>query len=200
VARLQTYNVDMKKLLPGIALTCGFAALCPVASPQTPAADSHSCRQLQDPAERLRCYDAQDATTGSAPAGPAANATPRPATSGAPPAAAAMAPPSVVPPPSAVAPPSAKFGEENLPIKLRPTPKPVDNVLVDSIRSVQQVRPKVFNITLANGQIWRQEGTQATIFFRAGTDARIEKGPLGDYRMSTSGTGTKLWVRVTRIQ
>jgi hypothetical protein len=98
------------------------------------------------------------------------------------------------------APPAAKFGEENLPTQLRPPPKPSDRVLVAAIKSVQEVRPKVFYIALVNGQIWRQEGTAATVFFRAGADARIEKGVLGDYRMSTSTTGNGLWVTVRRIQ
>jgi len=61
----------------------------------------------------------------------------------------------------------------------------------------------VFVIALANGQVWLQEGTQraqVAVFFRAGDDARIEKGSLGSYRMSTLQAGTKNWVRVTRIQ
>ncbi|HTC54450.1 MAG TPA: hypothetical protein VK700_21110 [Steroidobacteraceae bacterium] len=188
----------MKPTLPSLALACCFAALCTTASAQTSAQGSRSCRQLQDPAERLRCYDAQDAAANPAPASPAPAA--QPTVPSAPATAIAVAPPSAAPAAPVAAPPGAKFGEETLPIKARPAPKAADNVLVATIRSVQEVRPKVFNIALANGQIWRQEGTTATVFFRAGADARIEKGLFGDYRMSTSTTGNGLWVRVTRIQ
>ncbi len=76
-----------------------------------------------------------------------------------------------------------------------------DKVLVSSIASIRQVRPKLWLIVLANGQIWLQDGTQITMFFRAGYEVRVEKGLLaGEYRMSTAETGAKNWVRVTRIQ
>ena len=65
---------------------------------------------------------------------------------------------------------------------------------------MKEVRPKVFIISLANGQVWRQEGTQITMFFHVGDDVRIEKHTLGSYHMSTAATGEKNWVRVTRIQ
>jgi hypothetical protein len=189
----------MKPTLPSIALACCVATGALTANAQTPAQGAHSCRQLQDPAERLRCYDAQDAAASPAPA-TAPPVAVQPAAPSAPASAAAVAPPSAPPAAAVAAPPGAKFGEETLPNKLRPEPKKSDTVLVATISSVQEIRPKVFNIALANGQIWRQEGTTATVFFRAGADARIEKGLLGDYRMSTSTTGNGLWVRVTRIQ
>ena len=72
--------------------------------------------------------------------------------------------------------------------------------MVSSIASIRQIRPKVFVITLANGQVWMQKGTQITMFFKAGYDARVEKGLFGDYRMSTAQTGDKYVVRVNRIQ
>ena len=72
--------------------------------------------------------------------------------------------------------------------------------MLSSITSIQQVQPKVFIIALANGQVWRQEGTQITVFIRPGDEARIEKGFMGSYRLTTSSIGTRNWVRVTRIQ
>jgi hypothetical protein len=58
-----------------------------------------------------------------------------------------------------------------------------------------------YAISLANGQIWRQEeASDVSLFFRVGDGVRIEKGALGSYHMSTAATGTKNWVRVTRIQ
>jgi hypothetical protein len=95
---------------------------------------------------------------------------------------------------------SAKFGQELLPSKERPMPTKEEQILLSSITAVRQVRPKIFVISLANGQTWLQEGSQITIFFRAGDDARIDKGLLGSYRMSTARTGEKNWVRVTRVQ
>jgi hypothetical protein len=124
----------------------------------------------------------------------------------APAASAAAAPVSAATPaPAAVASTrqqtaAANFGLELLPYKERPALTEGDRVLLSSITAVRQVRPKVFLISLANGQTWLQEGSQITIFFRAGNDARIEKGILGSYRMSTAQTGEKNWVRVTRLQ
>jgi hypothetical protein len=111
----------------------------------------------------------------------------------APPAAVAAVP---APPPSA----ESKFGEENLKKEKRPAAAPSDKVMLSTIASIKEVRPKLFLIVLANGQIWLQEGTQITSFFKAGYDARIEKGLFGDYRMSTVQTGEQNMVRVSRIQ
>jgi hypothetical protein len=86
---------------------------------------------------------------------------------------------------------------------VRPKIPESERVLLSRITAIDEVRPNVFVIALANGQIWLQEGTQraeVAIFFRAGDDVRIEKGSLGSYRMSTAQTGTKNWVRVTRVR
>jgi hypothetical protein len=124
------------------------------------------------------------------PAAPAA-VTPASVASHGAPASVATAPR----PPSA-----AQFGEEFLPRKQRSTAAQDEYVLLSNITGVREVGPKIFIISLANGQVWRQEGSQITVFFHAGDHARLEKGVLGDYRMSTAATGVKNWVRVTRIQ
>ena len=90
-----------------------------------------------------------------------------------------------------------------MPVKVRPKTPANERILLSRITAVQQLRPNVFLFWLANGQIWRQEGTQRAQvagFFRAGYDARIQKGALGSYQMSTTATGDKNWVLVTRIQ
>ena len=103
------------------------------------------------------------------------------------------------PPPAPSA--EAKFGEDTLQKSKRPPVAESDRLLLSTIASIKEIRPKMFLIVLANGQIWLQEGTQITMFFRAGFDVRVEKGLLsGDYRMWTVQTGEKNWVRVTRIQ
>lgn len=65
---------------------------------------------------------------------------------------------------------------------------------------MHQIRPKTYLISLANGQVWLQEGTQVTSFIRVGEGAHIKKGTLGSYRLWTDGLGEKNWVRVTRVQ
>ena len=182
------------------------ACLAAIGHAATPPAGFEACSQLTDAAQRLGCYDARMAEFKSQAAAPAATtmaapavrnvAPPAPAPAAAPMAAASMAASPASPPP----PPAAKFGEDDLPLQARPKPAAADEVLLSSITSVRVVAPKVFVISLANGQVWRQSGTQMTMFFRPGNDVRIEKGMLGDYRMSTTQTGAKNWVRVTRIQ
>jgi hypothetical protein len=174
---------------------------------------------MSDPGERLKCYDTQMAAMKAAAGRPSA----------APPAAAA--PPSVSPPPAAAAapkppvPPAApspapaaspapanataepalsaeqKFGAIDLPRTAREKVEKPDKVLLSTIASIREVRPKLWLIVLANGQTWLQDGTQITMFFRPGYEVRIEKGLLeGDFRMSTTQTGAKNWVRVSRVQ
>jgi len=99
--------------------------------------------------------------------------------------------------------PATQFGKDSMPEKLRPKESESERILLSRITAVREVRPNVFVIWLANGQIWQQEGAQRSQvagFFRAGYDARIEKGALGSYQMATTATGLKNWVQVTRIQ
>jgi hypothetical protein len=96
---------------------------------------------------------------------------------------------------------TAQFGEENLPRAGRPAEARKETALLSSITAMRVVRPEVYAIALKNGQVWRQEeATQISLFFRVGDEVRIEKAALGSYHMSTASTGSKNWVRVTRIQ
>jgi len=73
--------------------------------------------------------------------------------------------------------------------------------LLSSITAMRTVGQQKYAISLANGQVWRQEeASPISLFFRVGDNVRIEKGTLGSYHMSTDTTGTKNWVRVTRVQ
>jgi hypothetical protein len=182
------------------ALALAALTIAHVASAAAPPADVAACSQVPDPAERLKCYDAQlpprspvqpSATSPLAPPAPK-SAVGGTATSPTPYAAPEAAPTA-----------EQKFGAENLPYVAREKVDKPDQVLRSTIasnREVGQVGSKIFNISLANGQMWRQEGTTITRFFRAGDDVSIEKGLLGDYRMSTSRTGAKNWVKVVRIR
>jgi hypothetical protein len=95
----------------------------------------------------------------------------------------------------------AQFGEENLPRNLRPLKAEDETTLLSSIKAMRAVGPETYAISLSNGQVWRQEeGSHIALFFHVGDNVRIEKGALGSYHMSTAATGSKNWVRVTRIQ
>jgi hypothetical protein len=233
-----------------VALVSTCIAACRTTNPPAPPAALLACSQLQDPGERVRCYDTQVAqlrakTTRPTPQAPAsepaasapavtppasatgpsapASASAGTASGSAPPATPAVSAPAATPPapPALAAAPAspgnasasvattpqpgsaAQFGEETLPDKLRPKVQESKHVLLSRITTIDEVRPNVFVISLANGQIWRQQGpqrAQVAIFFRAGDDVRIEKATFGSYHMSSAQTGTKNWVVVTRIR
>ena len=217
------HNVNIMKNAAAIAvLAFGSTMVSHAASPPPVPENLLACSKLADAGERTRCSDreikalsAAAAPAPSTPPAPAAAAAaaaagaPRAPTPAVPPAAksAAVAAPAAaaVAPAAAAATPASStapghFGEELLPPTSRPAPSPKDQVLLSSITAMKEVRPKLFIISLANGQVWRQEGTQITMFFRVGDDVRIEKHVLGAYHMSTKSTGEKNWVRVTRVQ
>ena len=89
-----------------------------------------------------------------------------------------------------------------MPPTARPKPSAEDEAaLLSSITALRQVARATYAISLANGQIWRQEeASDISLFFRVGDNVRIEKGSLGSYRLSTDKTGAKNWVRVSRLQ
>jgi hypothetical protein len=186
-----------------LALTFWVLTAAHAASAATPPANLVDCSGIADPGERLKCYDTQMAAMKAA-------ASPPPAASAAPKAAAApktqVAAAAASPAPSTATPAAAqtaeqKFGAIDLPRTTREKVEKPDKALLSTIASIREVRPKLWLIVLANGQTWRQEGTQITMFFRAGYDVRIEKGLFeGDFHMSTTQTGAKNWVQVSRVQ
>jgi hypothetical protein len=97
---------------------------------------------------------------------------------------------------------TAQFGQETLPPTARSKPAaPQEAALLSSITALRPLARATYAISLANGQVWRQEeASDLSVFFRVGDSVRIEKGTLGSYRLSTSKTGTKNWVRVSRVQ
>jgi hypothetical protein len=134
-----------------------------------------ACRKVTNEAERVRCYDTQIDKM-SAPTPAVIRSTPME--------------------------PAAKFGKETLPMAARPKAAPPEEVALDStIQSLKKVARSKYTITLANGQVWQQEEASDTaLFFKVGDGVRIEKSSLGSYHMSTSATGSKNWIRVTRLQ
>jgi hypothetical protein len=185
-----------------LALTFWVLTVAHAASAPTPPANLIDCSQMSDPGERLKCYDTQMAAMKAAANPPSVG--PPPAAAAAPktkvPAAAASPAPANATP-EAQPTPEQKFGAIDLPRATREKVDKPDQALLSTIASIHQVRPKLWLIVLANGQTWLQDGTQITMFFRPGYDVRIEKGLLeGEFRMSTTQTGAKNWVRVSRVQ
>jgi hypothetical protein len=191
-----------------LALTFWVLTVAHGARAAAPPANLVDCSAISDPGARLKCYDTQMAAMKAAASPPPAASPPSVA---APPAAAAapktqVAATPATPAPSNTTPEAAqtseqKFGAIDLPRVTREKVDKPDKVLLSSIASIREVRPKHWLIALANGQTWLQDGTQITMFFRPGYDVRIEKGLLeGEFHMSTTQTGAKNWVRVTRLQ
>jgi hypothetical protein len=213
----------MKNALALAALASCLTAESRAATAPPVPENLQACSKLADTGERVRCYDTEiakmnaAAASGSAPgraaptapvtaASPAAPTSPADSTK--PAAARAASPGTATPSVAAPAPPSApqsaaaKFGAETLPSTARPAPRPEEEMaLLSSITAMRAVGQQKYAISLANGQIWRQEeASPISMFFRVGDSVRIQKGALGSYHMSTDTTGTKNWVRVTRVQ
>jgi len=207
----------MKYALPMVALASCVVAACRTASPPQLPADLLACGKLTDPDERVRCYDTRIAAMNRRQAAtPAAAATAAPAAAAAPasvsaPAAApapltaagtarssrsASSAPSVAPSQSL----TAQFGAEQLPLAARPAAPPREEVLHSTITAVNEVRPNLYVISLANGQVWLQSGAEIMRLFRVGYRVSIERGFLGSYHMSADALGAKNRVLVNRIQ
>jgi len=171
-----------------------------------------ACSKLQDESARVRCYDEQIAAMNAAVAAapkasaPAAAATAPPAPAGSAASAGTTAPAARTAPaalssgPAPQAGTAKEFGQEMLPPTAREKRPESEAALVSTITDVHALGQSIYLISLANGQVWRQEGSSVTAFFRSGSEVKIEKAMLGSYQMSTPQTGTKNWVRVTRVR
>ena len=204
----------MKNALTIVALASCITAACRAATPAPVPENLLACGKLQDPGERVRCYDTQIAAMKAsstatpaktaAPPPPAASTRPAAGTAAAPAASSSAMPTASGTPPAApvtAVPSAAQFGEENLPRASHPAKAQQETALLSSITGMRAVAPETYAISLANGQVWRQgESSQVTMFFHVGDDVRIEKAGLGSYHMSTAKMGSKNWVRVVRIQ
>jgi hypothetical protein len=208
---------DMKSAIVIFVVGSCIATACRAAGASPVPENLLACARMPDPMVRVRCYDAQIAAMTQAAAGaPTASVPPNARAS-----SAAAIPPAAVVPPTAVVPPAAaitspapstpsqaspvaqspatKFGEEQLPSTARAPSAAPEEALVSSITAVRPIRESVYLITLANGQVWRQDGSQVTAFFRVGNEVRIERGAFGSYHMSVVALGAKNWVLVKRI-
>jgi len=195
----------VKNVLATVALASFISAACHAASPPLVPENLLACRKLPSESERVHCYDSQidrmsavaaasPAAAQTAPTAPKTTATPAVATAPRNEPAAHVASSQVTTTP--------EFGQETLPAAARPqTPPREEPALLSSITALRPAGRATYAISLANGQVWRQEeASDVSLFFRVGDGVRIEKAALGSYHMTTATTGTKNWVRVTRIQ
>jgi hypothetical protein len=175
-------------MLATLALASFISAACRAASPPLVPENLLACRKLPSESERVHCYDSQIDRMSAVAATPARATAPR------------NEPPAHVV--SSQVASTGGFGQETLPPAARPKTSTQDEpALLSSITAMRPAGRATYAISLANGQIWRQEeASDVSLFFRVGDGVRIEKGALGSYHMSTAATGTKNWVRVTRIQ
>jgi hypothetical protein len=215
----------MKNALVLVAVASCIAASRGQAASPPPVPDALvACSKLQDVNERVRCYDAQVAkmsrpapaaapaattapTQAAAPAvtqssTPAATQAPAPVVRSAPSSNSSAGTNEVPAPRARVATDQTSpqnFGEELLPQHLRSQQALKEPALDSSITAVQKVGFDSYVFSLANGQVWRQDGNHIT-FFRVGYPVRIQRHNLGSYHMSSPAIGSKNWVYVTRIQ
>jgi hypothetical protein len=213
----------MKNALVHAAVVSCLAGAVHAAAPGPVPEQLLACSKLQDESARVRCYDEQIAAMNaaaaaapkaaipSAPASPSVPTTPAAAVSASAPApTAGTAAPAKSAPAAAtmssgpVAPQAGgsaqEFGKESLPVAKREKRPVTEDTLVSTITDIHSLG-SIYLISLANGQVWRQEGSSSvTSFFRTGYDVKIERAMMGSYQMSTPQTGEKNWVHVTRVR
>jgi hypothetical protein len=196
--RVRCYDAQIAKMnqaagataAPAEAVTPASGAIAPAPAP-TSATTAPTLPSAPTPAAATTTQPVPAAATAAAQAPPSApSAANTPAPRSAPAAGSASPEPSH----------DAQFGQELLPPTARPARPEKPEELLSSITAVHLVGPKIYQIALANGQVWRQEGTQITAFLRAGDDVRIERGMMGSYHLSSTSLGAKNWVLVTRLR
>jgi hypothetical protein len=200
------------------AVVCGVWG-CRSAPPAAVSEKVMACGRLQDEAQRYRCYDGLNASlrptrvqsvNAASAAPPASASVPRAMPSSpSPPATDTQKAPSTVTahsvptsvPDTAAEPSEGQVGEEYLPRAARPVEQAKATTVHSNIAALDEVRPKIYLIRLANGQVWRHAGINTMIFFNVGDDVTIQRYLFGSYHMSSPATGGSTnWVRVTRVE
>jgi hypothetical protein len=148
-----------------------------------------NCRQVQDPAKRLACYDAigvQPRTAAAAPAAPAS----APASE----VKAASAPVAAAPAQAAAAPVKAEqmFGLEEK------QKKEIDEIASSIIGKFDGWGPGSL-LRLSNGQVWRvADDSGGTMHEKDGPKVIITRGALGSFYMEIEGS--RQAPKVTRVR
>ena len=189
----------MKKTI-AVVLAMGSV---PALAAQGPALDKVvACAAITDPSARLTCFDREVA--------PFVTTSSSRAASGATSSAVAPAAPPITPPavrsPTPAAPPatpsvaSSSFGQEQLPVEQRPTPKQEELTLHAHLTSQRAIGGGMFNLYLDNGQVWQHQDQVQGEYLRNGEAVTIERGALGSYKLSRDAGKSRNWIRVSRIR
>lgn len=168
---------------------CFYCAvlLSPFALAQADKSQLAACFAIAENNARLACYDTL-ARPGQAAA---ATVSPTPAQPTAPTAAPSVqaasvtsAAPAAIAKAAPAAPelaPKESFGKQV------PRSEQVEEVLVDKVAAIKEVEPKKMQITLANGQVWKQS-IGKSFMLRPNDTVRITGSPWGDsFRLEKDG-------------
>lgn len=143
------------------------------------------CRALRGDAQRLACYDRL------------VDAAQAPAVEQAPAGVQAAVPQSAEPPPSLG---ERQFGRSTAggDRDLRKLYGVEDIAsLVAEVASIEHAADRTLEITLVNGQVWRQKGA-APISLHVGDRVRIDRGALGAYYLRRESGGRTISVKRTK--
>lgn len=159
------------------------AILICIAQVTLAAEPAATCVAIEDPAARLRCYDAAHGR----------NADPTPTPTPAPAPAWAPAPRAATPPAAAPDPDPTDFG-------LRKTRDQIEGGSLQGLVSALRTDPYGrFIVELDNGQVWQQIESARMPALRAGANVVIRHGALSSYRLSVA-EAPELWIRVKRLR
>jgi hypothetical protein len=164
--------------------------------------DAGPCLALTTPVERLACFEDQVRTAQSLQSVAAAVVTAptaaQPAASVAPAASAAVAPVAAAPAAAASQPAAAVDAAANFGLREKPAKDEKAEELLATVASVRQFAPGKLQVTLDNGQVWRQ--TSADNYkLREGHAVRIYATRWGNnFRLTAKDLGG--FIQVERVQ
>jgi hypothetical protein len=175
----------VRSTLPSIVLALAIAA--PLAAAESALPKSlDDCSTIADSQVRVVCYD----KVVIALRGRSASVTDRTAPDKAVASAATVERSS----------PGIDFGTESLKQDRAARPPPGPSTLTDRITAIREVRPSLFSISLANGQVWRQMESTSYLPLEVGDPVRITKSNLGAYTMTRDKEGRQGAIQVVRIE
>ena len=203
-----TMSTTRNNTYAGAALAVGLAAMLGPACGQDGGSvmiDVADCIKLEAPEARLACYESRIAAYFGQPAAAQAAASRPPAP--APTIAAAVRQPEPAPTRSAavastpaVAQPAASDGNEHSrrATKARTEAAGPPNEIVSRVKELRQIVPNTYEITLENGQVWRQaQSKQYTL--RIGQQVRIY-GTRWGAASRLSSNESKAFIQVDRVR
>jgi hypothetical protein len=164
-------------------LSCG-GAVAQVSADDTASAVA-ACARIQSAVERLDCFDelARRVPGNAAPSSPPpVTNDPRPTT----------APPPVT---ADTAPASAESGGSRRDARAADR---AERELTSSVTAVREIQPGRVEVTLANGQVWRQTGTDRYNLL-VGHEVKIYPSGFGQYFRLTS-TELRGFIQVERVR